>query len=444
MRHWGNSKLYRSIRLLGSVLFVLSIISFVNATPLNNDGYKSTAISPTSCLEVNAFNLFGSNASSAHIDTVVFLVNNCPLDINLARYHFLFPFYDTQNRAVMINPAISTLDGVNPHPQIQTNFTEVIYNGLPNLIGRFSNYSPPTPNSLILKSGAGLTFKSSTSYSHSFSMSLSMQRANTFLTIDNAMLAEAATVFPYGRDALTDIPVGKNGLKTLVVTNYSVNQINQINFRANLPADIVYDAPLTTCKLDGYQVLNPNQSCNIVFRFTPKIEGENSELSVTIVGIDSQLQTITAPTVNLLYNSRQTGNPQAGMVATADAKIGIMVSVPESFPYGRDSLEDVSVGSFGLKSYIITNTSPFDLYAITFWPELSGDFSYDNIRSTCLLNNKQLLKVGSSCNLVIKYLPNNYGVHGVIPLQVVGVNPYTPIKYTTYVSQIMDVPYSSK
>lgn len=86
----------------------------------------------------------------------------------------------------------------------------------------------------------------------------------------------------------------------------------------------------------------------------------------------------------------------------------INVLNPTEFDYGNNKLTDIKVGSFGLRSYIITNNTSETVYDLTFPPEsqLPKNLIYDTFRTTCNLTNNGTLIPNQSCTLVLKYQPS--------------------------------------
>lgn len=87
-------------------------------------------------------------------------------------------------------------------------------------------------------------------------------------------------------------------------------------------------------------------------------------------------------------------------------QLGLSVSDPESVNYGNNSLSKIAVGSFGLRTYLITNTGAVKLHTMTFpaVANLPNGMTYDT-RSTCNLLGKTSLASGISCQLVFRYTP---------------------------------------
>lgn len=86
--------------------------------------------------------------------------------------------------------------------------------------------------------------------------------------------------FSYPRDSLEDIPVGRYGLKTVLITNVSkgVLLLNKIvsNLKDTYAGLVISnDKRYTTCELNGATSLIAGQSCKIAYKFTPDTEGLN-------------------------------------------------------------------------------------------------------------------------------------------------------------------------
>lgn len=244
-------------------------------------------------------------------------------------------------------------------------------------------------------------------------------------------------------NSLENIPTKSFGFKMLLIYNSTNSVVSNISFpdKSKLPTDISY-ADRTTCILDGTLQLKPNENCILILKYAPKIEGVNSSLPITISGFISNERLIALIDESVPYSSRITSQIQPGTQVVANSQIGITLTDlnPESNSYGRDSLENVRVGYFGLKMYTVTNTSSMNLYAVTFPIMLPRGFSYDTTRTTCSrLDNKLMLKPGESCNIFIKYMPVNNNDNGTLPFQIAGVDDY----YTVVTNNIINIPYSS-
>lgn len=238
---------------------------------------------------------------------------------------------------------------------------------------------------------------------------------------------------------LMNVPVGSFGLDAVEVYNFSSYTVSniKISFPNSLPTDITFNSR-TTCKLDGTQQLAPNQSCVIVFEYSPRIEGVNSLLPLAVAGLNGT-ETISLLATIVPYYSRITSGPHPATVLGLHPKLGnLTLTSPATVSYGTDSIQNIPVGSFGLKTYIVTNVTENNLYNISF-PVLSGTLSY-NSRSTCKFNNLLELAPNQSCTIVIQYTPLTKGFHSVLPVQVAGVDD----SYDVIANNMLDVTYSSR
>lgn len=458
-----------SLALITAVIF-LSITYISNANQTNSNGSKIIANNlllkrnaSGSVMNMNAVSFidsrcltetvepnFGCNAFQCSGRLQLMITNQCNssidlryyyigfnlkfsngMTIGLANYPLLYPrvLYWNQNAPVT---GVVNLSYANPSDPSDER-----------VIGLFQNYVP-LDGPWILAPGEAFA-----ALSDEFVLPRNVNKctvSSTYVGIQPSfrMLLKETNVLPYGRDGLTNIPIWAHGLKTLVVTNNSMNQINQIKFQANHPIDITYDKEFTTCSLSGHQVLNPGASCNIVFRYTPLFEGVSNSFSVYATGLDSsdQSQIITLA-IAIPYSSRLTSKPQPGIQVGPNSRIsGItLVRSNDMLPNPKiNSFENITAGYSGLVEYTITNQSSIRLYGVTL-PKLSGEFSYDP-RTTCRLDNKLILSPSQSCYMVIRYTPKSaFPSHGVLPIQVAGVDVSN---YVVYANAMISEPYSSR
>lgn len=122
-------------------------------------------------------------------------------------------------------------------------------------------------------------------------------------------------------------------------------------------------------------------------------------------------------------------------------QLGLSVSDPKSVNYGNNSLRNIPLGSFGLRTYLVTNTSAVTLNAVTFpaVANLPSGMSYDT-RGNCNLTGKMSLTSGASCQLVFRYHPMETGINTNYILKITAKNEQGDIVKSreTY------VPYSSR
>ena len=99
-----------------------------------------------------------------------------------------------------------------------------------------------------------------------------------------------------------------------------------------------------------------------------------------------------------------------GMVQTA----AITVSNPDATSYGNNTLRNIPVGNFGLRTYIVQNNTAQVLYdvMISTGSNLPVGLSYDISRSTCDLTKDGVsLAPMQSCKLVYQYKPITKGIN---------------------------------
>lgn len=111
--------------------------------------------------------------------------------------------------------------------------------------------------------------------------------------------------FSYPRDSLEDIPVGRYGLKTVLITNVSKEVLILKDLKTDLTKNIpeLYisnDKRYTTCVLNGSTSLNAGESCKVAYRFDPSSEGMKLSFNisanvVTSKGVDAKGSTMYIP-----------------------------------------------------------------------------------------------------------------------------------------------------
>ncbi len=112
---------------------------------------------------------------------------------------------------------------------------------------------------------------------------------------------------------------------------------------------------------------------------------------------------------------------------------------------GNNSLVNIPENQFGLVAYNVTNSGTIPLVNVSF-PILSGDFSYDNSRSTCQnINTSSQLAVNQSCVIVIKYQPTAYFgiINGNLPLVITGL-ALNGDTLGSVNSSVVDIPFSAR
>jgi hypothetical protein len=121
---------------------------------------------------------------------------------------------------------------------------------------------------------------------------------------------------------------------------------------------------------------------------------------------------------------------------------GLSVFDPESVNYGNNSLRNIPVGSFGLRTYLIHNTGAITLYDLVFPAEsnLPSGMSYDETRSTCSVTGNMSLLKGEACKLVFRYNSTLYGVNANYVLKILAKNKQNKLVK----SRDVYIPYSSR
>lgn len=117
----------------------------------------------------------------------------------------------------------------------------------------------------------------------------------------------------------------------------------------------------------------------------------------------------------LLYHN---GTILSGLNVQRFQKANLSDAHKEDLPYLNDTLVNVSVGSKGLKTYIVTNTT-FNHLALTIQSissDIDNSITIDPTRSTCYYGAKsaataiKTLQHREICSLVYQYNPITYGV----------------------------------
>lgn len=121
-------------------------------------------------------------------------------------------------------------------------------------------------------------------------------------------------------------------------------------------------------------------------------------------------------------------------------KLGLSIDDLNTPVEYRDSLENIPVGNFGLKRILVTNNLSDTLSNLQLQTNLPPNTSYDDTRTTCSLDNKQVLAPNESCMLVLKYFPQNSSESGTFDFSVQATSADSII----YKSNIKNIPYSSR
>lgn len=206
-----------------------------------------------------------------------------------------------------------------------------------------------------------------------------------------------------GNDSLSNVPLSKFGLKTILVTNSRCANLESALPTLNLPSKVTIDRLRTTCKIDGTQRLLSQQSCRFVLRYDPMVN-DAIQAYESVVNIDVYAKMAGNALIDhsnifkVPYSTR-------GKISGAQV-INDKLNVLDNQPNG---LGNVSIGYFGLKTYTISNISgrPMESLTFVYAPNALGlplGLNYDLFRTTCKLDGTQSLAAGQSCNLTIKYL----------------------------------------
>lgn len=270
-------------------------------------------------------------------------------------------------------------------------------------------------------------------------------------TIDHQEIGIVATT-PAKSDGsnntLLNIPTTAIGRKTLTFVNNASQSIKltQITPMYQLPTDITLNTSRTTCKVN--MILNDAQSCDIVYDYKPKYEGVNSAIGISIAGTGTNDNAIYTNTVNMPYSSRITTTVFKGLPDNVTYnKQGLVITKTPTVSWANNQITNIPVGSFGLVSYTLTNTTDLNQYAVTITPSkvtgegLANGLTFDDTRTTCGLTNKFMLKPQQSCTVVLKYLPTTKGETGTVNLNFKTVDDW--YNYSTVASDVA-IPYTSR
>lgn len=108
----------------------------------------------------------------------------------------------------------------------------------------------------------------------------------------------------------------------------------------------------------------------------------------------------------------------------------------------NNTLRNIPLGSFGLRTYRITNVASYNISGISF-PDLKTGFpsgiTYDTARTTCKLNGSMSLAIGKSCVITFKYIPNKK-MQGIVKFQIKALDH----NYRSIASHYVYMPFSTR
>lgn len=317
-----------------------------------------------------------------------------------------------------------------------------------NLI--IGNFSSNQLGDVVIEAGQTIEFSGETQFERnvgynfdfaqgSFTSYLAVEKVPTFgLLICDPLRAHHESDISIVRGGT----IAEAGVKTVEVTNATASKIAALEFPSELPVDVTYDLRRTTCLLNGHQYLVPRQSCLLVFKYAPKIDSVIATMIVKITGltqVNGVDQKITSSPMDIVFTATEVKQEFYDAKKTNVALTDLIVESQSSVSHNNDSLTDVMVSSFGLKTLIVTNNTTFNIYGLTF-PLLPSEFSYDS-HTTCKtsVGNKPMLLPGGKCVLVIRYTPSHAGAKGELPIAITGVNNY----YDVVANKALNLEYSS-
>lgn len=218
---------------------------------------------------------------------------------------------------------------------------------------------------------------------------------------------------------------------TLPAFRFTQNGNHNIRFENISLSDnafFTYIDPLRGC--DG------DDNTNIVFvnaKFKVNNWGEPNPpmFSPTVKG--------TAPYFGGTGHSFDFNTTYNGMIQTA----AIAVFNPDFVSYGNNTLRNIPVGNFGLKTYVIQNNTTHILHdvMISTGTSLPIGLSYDTLHSTCDLTKEGVsLAPQESCRLVYQYRPITKGINSYYVLKLYAHDS----GYRLFTSDNIYVPYSSQ
>lgn len=205
-----------------------------------------------------------------------------------------------------------------------------------------------------------------------------------------------------GNDSLRNIPLNQFGLKTIMITNNRCANLESAIPTLNLPNKVTIDYLRSTCKVDGTQKLLSEQNCKFVLRYDPSVN-DVMQTYESLLHIDVYAKAMDSGLIDrsnifkVLYSTR---GKISGVQVIYD-KINVVDNQP-------NGLKNISIGGFGLKTYLVTNASDQIMESVTFsyapnMASLPLGLSYDLTRTTCKLDGSQVLFAGQNCLLAIKY-----------------------------------------
>lgn len=410
----------------------------VNSTSLNNatsTAPVTTVLAASSCLTAN-MNL---TSDSYNVSGYINIVNTCNTAQSLADAKISFPSQNVATRPILLGSFVDNNDYIAPY---YTNFTMKFTQGQGNLIiGAITAGSNVAgANSIPANRTFKFTLYNSPVYNAPFDVAL----ANNYLMLNDAYIKTPTPIVTNPAKCVT-AQVNFSGKDnyylngSIGLTNNCSTYVSLINYTLGFNAVNTGGLPVTLTPLSVYA----NDSK--MYLNLKSLSGGQVFGTITA---DSQYpylapkQSILVPgglNVNSTYpNLYQFNQALAQQTLTVNAP-GIVAANLPSVNF-NDSLNNIPVGSSGLKAFSIVNYSPSTINNLSFPVNMPTDLSYDLSRTTCLLNGKQNLPALGSCTVVFKYTPKNQGVSSSYSARIMGVDA----KGTSILDLAINLPFTSR
>ena len=411
---------------------------------------SSSSTSNDSCVKAT----FQQTQSSNKLTTNLILNNSCNYDITIGGYKVNFSSEYIDDTSAPIESL--NFSYVNPTGKTRNQSLKLSTNRYlcPNGNGTAEMLSG-TFGAKKIKAGSSLTFAATTNLTNGKVYDTQLAKSTFRILTPNSTLQNDLGIsltdpesYNYamqesnknkGRDSLSSIPLynlGEKqfGLKTVMITNNTCGNMESAIPPLTLPSGISVDKIRTTCKLDGTQILNTEQSCKYVLRYDPS-ESDIARAYESIVSVDVYAKTTgnnvvaRSNTFNVPYSTR-------GKITGKQTILNQLSLVDNKVT--ANGLTKVSIGYFGLQTFTIRNNSSLVMESVNFSyaPNAFGlpsALAYDMTRTTCKVDGSQQLTAGQSCVLAIKYTPKIQLVSESPTIQVIAYqkNSNKEIAYTS-------------
>lgn len=442
----------------GSVQSASNDVAVNTATAMSNSvtSLAATDISPSSSEDSCLKAVLEQTQNSNKLTTTVTFNNTCNYDTYIGGYRINFTSEYTDDSKAQLDPI--SFAYLNSSGNTRSYTLKLVANryACPNSSGSFENLTGVL-GARKVQAGTSVVLKGITTLASGKVYDLPLAKAS-FRVLSPTSVAqnELGTSlsdpesFNYalsesntnkGNDSLRNIPLNQYGLKTIMITNHRCTDVESAIPTLVLPSKVTIDRLRTTCKIDGSQRLLSEQSCRFVLRYDPQAN-DIMQAYESLVNVD-----VYARAVNngLILRSNVFKIPYSSRGKISGVQIvNDKLVVVDNQPNG---LKNTSIGSFGLKTYTISNSSGQAVESITlsYAPTslgLPAGLAYDSTRTTCKLDGTQALSAGQSCNVAIKYTPKMQQVEESAVFQAVGYLSSSN-KSVAYVSNKSVLAYST-